>query len=43
VQNHDTAVAIAELPDEIRGYERIKLDNVRRVREKAAQLLATLN
>jgi indolepyruvate ferredoxin oxidoreductase len=42
-QNHDTAVAIAELPDEIRGYERIKLDNVRRVREKAAQLLATLN
>ncbi len=42
-QNHDTAVAIAELPDEIRGYERIKLDNVRRVRERAAQLLATLN
>jgi indolepyruvate ferredoxin oxidoreductase len=42
-QNHDTAVAIAELPDEIRGYERIKLDNVRRVREKAAQLLATLS
>jgi len=42
-QNHDTAVAIAELPDEVRGYERIKLDNVRRVREKAAQLLATLN
>jgi len=41
-QNHDTAVAIAELPDGIRGYERIKLDNVRRVREKAAQLLATL-
>ncbi len=39
-QNHDTAVAIAELPDEIRGYERIKLDNVRRVRDKAAQLLA---
>jgi indolepyruvate ferredoxin oxidoreductase len=42
-QNHDTAVAIAELPDEIRGYERIKLDNVRRVREKAEQLLATLS
>jgi indolepyruvate ferredoxin oxidoreductase len=42
-QNHDTVAAIAELPDEVRGYERIKLDNVRRVREKAAQLLATLN
>ncbi|HET8577523.1 MAG TPA: indolepyruvate ferredoxin oxidoreductase family protein [Methylomirabilota bacterium] len=40
---HDTAVAIAELPDEIRGYERIKLDNVRRVRDRAAQLLAQLS
>jgi hypothetical protein len=35
-------VALAELPDEIRGYEAIKLDTVRRVRDKAAQLLARL-
>ena len=41
-QTHDTAVALAELPDEIRGYEAIKLDTVRRVRDKAAQLLARL-
>jgi indolepyruvate ferredoxin oxidoreductase len=41
--NHDLAVALAELPDEIRGYERIKLDNVKRFRERAAQLLARLN
>jgi indolepyruvate ferredoxin oxidoreductase len=41
--NHDLAVALAELPDEIRGYERIKLDNVKHFRQKAAQLIARLN
>ncbi|HKA63184.1 MAG TPA: DUF6537 domain-containing protein, partial [Methylomirabilota bacterium] len=40
---HDTAVALAELPDEIRGYEQVKLDNVARFREKAKQLSAQLN
>jgi indolepyruvate ferredoxin oxidoreductase len=40
---HDTAVALAELPDEIRGYEQVKLDNVARFREKAKQLTAQLN
>jgi Indolepyruvate ferredoxin oxidoreductase, alpha and beta subunits len=37
---HDAAVALAELPDQIRGYEQIKLDNVKRYREAAAALLA---
>ena len=40
---HDTAVALAGLPDEIRGYEQIKLDSVARFREKAKQLTAQLN
>ena len=40
---HDAAVALAELPDEIRGYEQVKLDNVTRFREKAKQLTAQLN
>ena len=40
---HDTAVAIGELPDQIRGYEAIKLDTVKRFRDMARQLLATLN
>jgi indolepyruvate ferredoxin oxidoreductase len=40
--NHHAAVAVAELPDEIRGYERIKLDNVKRFRDKASQLLSQL-
>ncbi|HYB71464.1 MAG TPA: DUF6537 domain-containing protein, partial [Candidatus Bathyarchaeia archaeon] len=40
---HDAAVAVAELPDEIRGYEQIKIDNVARFREKARQLIAQLN
>jgi indolepyruvate ferredoxin oxidoreductase len=43
LDNHDTAVAIAALPDEIRGYEHIKLDNVKRFRDKAAQLISQLN
>jgi indolepyruvate ferredoxin oxidoreductase len=40
---HAAAVALAELPDEIRGYEHIKLANVARFREKATQLIAQLN
>jgi indolepyruvate ferredoxin oxidoreductase len=40
--NHDTAVSIAELPDEIRGYEHIKLANVKRFRERATQLMTEL-
>jgi indolepyruvate ferredoxin oxidoreductase len=37
---HDTAVALAELPDMIRGYEHVKLDNVKRFREAAQPLVA---
>ncbi len=40
---HETARALAELPDEIRGYEHIKLENVVRFRDKAKQLMAQLN
>jgi len=40
---HDTAVAIGELPDQIRGYEAIKLENVKRFRDTARQLMVTLN
>jgi hypothetical protein len=35
-------VAIAQLPDEIRGYEQIKLDGVKRFRDGAAQLQSQL-
>jgi indolepyruvate ferredoxin oxidoreductase len=42
-ENHDVAVAIAELPDGIRGYEHIKLDNVKQFRENATRLIAQLN
>jgi indolepyruvate ferredoxin oxidoreductase len=42
-ENHDTAVAVADLPDEIRGYERIKLDSVKRFRDKASELISQLN
>ncbi|GAA0997786.1 indolepyruvate ferredoxin oxidoreductase family protein [Acrocarpospora macrocephala] len=35
---HDLAVRIAELPDMIRGYEQIKLDNVERYRRRLAEL-----
>ena len=38
----DIAVAIAQLPEEVRGYEHIKLDGVKRFREKAAQLTSQL-
>ncbi|MGV0773193.1 DUF6537 domain-containing protein [Mycobacterium syngnathidarum] len=37
--NHSTAVAIAALPDVIRGYEQIKLDNVDSYRTQVATLL----
>ena len=40
--NHDVAVSIATLPDEIRGYEQIKLESVERFRDTAAQLIARL-
>jgi indolepyruvate ferredoxin oxidoreductase len=39
---HATVAQIAELPDVVRGYEDIKLDNVERYREQAAQLEAQL-
>ncbi|HZQ37328.1 MAG TPA: DUF6537 domain-containing protein, partial [Dehalococcoidia bacterium] len=35
-QTHADAVALAELPDQIRGYEQIKLANVAKFREQAA-------
>jgi indolepyruvate ferredoxin oxidoreductase len=41
-ETHDVAVEIAQLPDEIRGFEQIKLANVQRFRERAAQLVARL-
>ncbi|HJV56771.1 MAG TPA: indolepyruvate ferredoxin oxidoreductase family protein [Methylomirabilota bacterium] len=40
---HDLAVKLAELPDEIRGYEHVKLQNVEQFREKAKQLIAQIN
>ena len=40
-ETHDRAVAIAELPDEIRGYEAIKMANVKRFRDKAARLIGS--
>ena len=39
---HDVAVALADLPDMIRGYEDIKVDNVRQFRARAAELAARL-
>jgi len=39
---HDVAVALADLPDMIRGYEDIKVDNVRQFRTRAAELAARL-
>ena len=38
-ENHADAVAIAELPDAVRGYEEIKLGNVDRYRVRLAELL----
>ncbi|TCW22927.1 indolepyruvate ferredoxin oxidoreductase family protein [Dietzia cinnamea] len=37
-----TAVALAELPDMVRGYEEVKLANVERYREELARLRAAL-
>ena len=41
--NHAAVVAIATLPDGIRGYEQIKEANVAQVRARAATLLAELD
>jgi len=41
-ERHDTAVALAELPDMIRGYESVKLDNVKQFRARAAELAGRL-
>jgi indolepyruvate ferredoxin oxidoreductase len=41
-ERHDAAVALAELPDIIRGYESIKLDNVKLFRARAAELAGRL-
>ena len=41
-ENHARAVALAELPDMIRGYEQIKLPNVKRYREAARELVARM-
>ena len=40
--NHAIAVSLAELPDMVRGYEEIKLDNVKRYREALGLLLARM-
>ncbi len=41
-ETHDLAVKIGELPDGVRGYEDVKLENVKRFRETARDLLAQL-
>ncbi|HET8625784.1 MAG TPA: indolepyruvate ferredoxin oxidoreductase family protein [Thermomicrobiales bacterium] len=41
-ETHAAAVTLAELPDMVRGYEQVKLDNVRRYREAARDLLGRL-
>ena len=38
--NHDLAVRIAALPDQVRGYEEIKLATVRSYHENLTELLA---
>ena len=38
----EAALELCELPDMVRGYEQIKLDNVARFRARAAELLARL-
>ncbi|HEY8369911.1 MAG TPA: indolepyruvate ferredoxin oxidoreductase family protein, partial [Thermodesulfobacteriota bacterium] len=42
-RDYDTAVALAELPDMVRGYEEIKLRSVAAFRAKAAELVARLD
>jgi indolepyruvate ferredoxin oxidoreductase len=39
-RGRETALAVAELADIVRGYEDIKLANVERFRARAAELLA---
>jgi len=39
----DTAIAIAELPDVVRGYEDLKLRRVAEFRERLAHLVARLD
>ncbi len=41
-QNHPRALEIAALPEQIRGYERIKEASVARARSRATELLAAL-
>jgi indolepyruvate ferredoxin oxidoreductase len=41
--NHETAVAIAALPDGIRGYEDVKERSIRQTEAKLAELLKTFN
>lgn len=36
--NHELAVQMAELPDLVRGYEHIKVDNVKKYHAKLAEL-----
>ncbi|MFD9114495.1 indolepyruvate ferredoxin oxidoreductase family protein [Streptomyces bottropensis] len=38
-RNHAIAVSLAQLPDMIRGYEQLKLDNVARYHERQSELL----
>jgi len=40
--NHAALVEIAGLPDMVRGYETIKIENVERYRERKAELLALM-
>jgi indolepyruvate ferredoxin oxidoreductase len=42
-ENLPKALEIAALPDQIRGYERIKEDNIARVKKLAAEKLAEMN
>jgi indolepyruvate ferredoxin oxidoreductase len=41
-ENHAAVVALAELPDLVRGYEQIKLENVRKYRQAVRDGLAAL-
>lgn len=40
--NYAVTIALADLPDEIRGFEQVKLESVARYREKARTLVAGL-
>ena len=40
--NHDTAVALAALPLEVKGFGHVKLANAERARQRQAVLLAKL-